>query len=81
MKRTMDLILIIVGVALLVFTVTMIILYLLTGGIPDTLCTCFFSVLGGECGAMAWIKTAKEKKQQREWYKEDREYEQNHRSG
>lgn len=76
MKRTMDLILVIVGVALLAFTVTMIFLYVLTGGIPDTLCTCFFSALGGECGAMAWIKTAKERNKDREWMKEDREYEQ-----
>lgn len=81
MKRTMDLILIIVGVALALFTVTMIILYVLTGGIPDTLCTCFFSAMGGECGAMAWIKTAKEKNLQRKWYEEDRKYEQDHRSG
>lgn len=81
MKRTMDLILVIVYVTLLVFTVTMIILYVLTGGIPDELCRCFFGVMGGECGAMAWIKTAKEKNQQRQWYKEDRDYEQDHRGG
>lgn len=80
MKRTMDLILVIVGVALLVFTVTMIFLYVLTGAIPDTLCACFFSVMGGECGAMAWIRTTKERRADREWMKEDRDYEQN-RSG
>ena len=76
MKRTMDLILVIVYVTLLAFTVTMIFLYVLTGGIPDTLCTCVFGVLGGECGAMAWIKTAKERNKDREWMKEDRDYEQ-----
>lgn len=81
MKHTMDLILVIVYVTLLAFTVTMIFLYLLTGGIPDELCRCVFAVCGGECGAMAWIRTAKERTQQRDWYKEDREYEQNHRSG
>lgn len=81
MKRTMDLILIIVGVTLVLFTITMIILYVLTGGTPDELCRCVFAVCGGECGAMAWIKTAKEKNQQRQWYKEDRKYEQDHRGG
>ena len=78
MKHPMDLILIIVYVTLLAFTVTMIFLYVLTGGIPDTLCTCVFSVLGGECGAMAWIRTSKERNKDREWMKEDRDYEQSH---
>lgn len=81
MKHTMDLILLIIGIFLLAFTVVMLVLYVLTGATPDTLCTCVFTTLGGECGAMAWIKTAKEKQQQRQWYKEDRDYEQDHRSG
>lgn len=59
--KTMDIILVIVGAALLAFTVTMLVTFYLCGSIPDTLCTCVFAALGGECGAMAWIKTAKEK--------------------
>ena len=39
--------------------------------IPDTLVTCVFAALGGECGAMAWIKTTKERRQDREWQKQD----------
>ena len=73
-RKTMDVILIIVGVLLITFTVTMIIIYLITGGIPDTLCTCFFAALGGECGVMGWIKSTKERYRERRYELEDREY-------
>ena len=66
-KKTMDLILILVGTSVVVFTVVMIWLYLLTGAIPDTLCTCFFVACTGECGFMGWIKTAKTRYQDHEW--------------
>lgn len=69
----MDVILLIVGVILLSFTITMIIIYVYTGAVPDTLVTCVFAALGGECGAMAWIKTTKERRQEREWRLEDEE--------
>ncbi len=69
---TMNLILIIVGVSLAWFTHRMITLYEVTGGIPDTLCQCVFAVLGGECGVMGWIKTNKDKRQDRKWSEEDR---------
>ena len=69
----MDVILIIIAVVLLAFTVTMIIIYINVGSVPDTLVTCVFATLGGECGAMAWIKTTKERKQEREWQIEDEE--------
>lgn len=70
-KKTMDMILILVGVAVVIFTVVMIWLYLITGAIPDTLCTCFFVACTGECGFMGWIKTAKTRYQDREWLLED----------
>lgn len=66
-KKTMDLILVLVGVSVVVFTIVMIWLYLLTGAIPDTLCTCFFVACTGECGFMGWIKTAKTRYQDHEW--------------
>lgn len=72
-KKTMDLILIIVGTSVVIFTIIMIWLYIITGAIPDTLCTCFFVACTGECGFMGWIKTAKTQAQQREWEKEDEE--------
>lgn len=70
-KKTMDIILVIVGIAILIFTIVMIWLYLITGGIPDTLVTCFFAACTGECGFMGWIKTAKTRQQEREWTEED----------
>ena len=69
----MNLILVLVGVALLVFTIAMIDLFKTQYAIPDTLVTCVFATLGGECGILGWIKTNKDKHQQRRWDKEDRE--------
>ena len=72
--RTMDVILVVIAVALVAFTLEMIEIFRETGMIPDTLCTCVFAALGGECGAMAWIKTSKERNRERKWELEDREY-------
>lgn len=73
-KRTMDKILILIGITVLIFTIVMIWLYLITGAIPDTLCTCFFVACTGECGFMGWIKTAKTRYEEREWQKEDEKH-------
>ena len=69
-KKTMDFILILVGTSVLIFTIVMIWLYLMTGSIPDTLCTCFFAACTGECGVMGWIKTAKVRQEEREEFKQ-----------
>ena len=61
MMKTMNVILVLIGAFLLIFTVTMVVTFFVCGSIPDTLCTCVFAALGGECGVMGWIKTAKEK--------------------
>ena len=68
---TMDIILIIVGVALAAFTIEMIYIFRTYGTEPSTLETCVFSTLGGECGVMGWIQTTKQKNKEREWQKED----------
>ena len=68
---TMDLILIIVGFLLISFTIVMILLFKLYGSTPDTLITCVFAALAGECGIMGWIKTTKERRKEREWQLED----------
>ena len=60
--KTMDIILVIVGVLLLAFTITMIWLFVRFQSVPDTLITAFFACLGTECGVMGWIKNVKEKK-------------------
>lgn len=70
---TMNLILVLIGLFLLAFTVYMIILFREYGMIPDTLVTCVFASLAGECGIMGWIKTSKERKRERKWELEDRD--------
>ena len=77
---TMDIILIIVGVALVAFTIEMILLFRETGMVPDTLITCVFAALGGECGVMGWIKTTKERNKERTWAQEDRDHEEQRES-
>ncbi len=69
----MDVILIGLAVFLLIFIVVMLTLYYITGGIPDTLCTCVFGICGGECGVMGWIRTTKDKQIDRKYQLEDRE--------
>lgn len=70
--NTMDIILIVVGILLTVFTIKMISVYETTGDIPNTLCNCVFVALGGECGIMGWIKTTKDRNKEREWELQDK---------
>ena len=70
--KTMDIILVVMAVLLVAFTLKMILVFVQTGAIPDTLCTCVFAALGGECGVMGWIKTTKDKLTDRKWQIEDR---------
>ena len=72
---TMNLILIIVGLFLVLFTMKMISLFETYGMVPDTLINCVFVALAGECGIMGWIKTSKEKNKDRRWQLEDRKQE------
>ena len=68
--KTMDIILILLYITVLLFTGLMYWTYMVTGGIPDTLCTCFFVAVTGECGFMGWIKTAKVRQEAAEELKE-----------
>jgi flagellar basal body-associated protein FliL len=49
---------IIIGVlvSVLAFTVAMTVVYVVTGGIPDTLVASFFTFAGGEAGVLGLIK-------------------------
>lgn len=69
--KTMDKILIIIGATFLLFTIAMIWVFVKYGAVPDTLITCVFATLGGECGVMGWIKTNKERSIDRTWQLED----------
>lgn len=51
-------IIILMFVSMAVFTVTMTVIYLLTGGVPDTLITEFFNFFRLEGGALGIIKVA-----------------------
>ena len=68
----MDIMLAVIGVSVGIFTTAMIVLYIFTGAIPDTLCQCFYSICGGECGFMALIKSIKTMAIKRVWQQEDR---------
>lgn len=72
---TMNVILILVGIFLVVFTLKMISLFETYGMVPDTLINCVFVALAGECGIMGWIKTSKERNKDRKWQLEDRQQE------
>lgn len=60
---TMDLILLVIGIFLALFTVAMTVIHCITGSTPDTLITCVFGICGIEGGVMGWIKTSKNKLQ------------------
>ena len=74
-NKTMDTILVVMAIFLLIFIIVMTVLYCYTGGIPDTLCTCVFAACTGEIGIMGWIKTTKDRHQERKYELEDRTYE------
>lgn len=59
----MDLILLVIGIFLALFTVAMTVIHCITGSTPDTLITCVFGICGIEGGVMGWIKTSKNKLQ------------------
>jgi len=42
--------------SVLIFTVTMTVIYVITGGVPDTLITAFYAFAGGEAGCLGLIK-------------------------
>ena len=69
---TMDKILIVVGIAIIVFIVDMRNIYVQTGGVPSELIAGVFTLAGGECGIMGWIQTTKTRKQERQYELEDR---------
>ena len=67
----MDKTLIVLGAFLLCFIVTMVVIFIVTGSTPDTLIQCVFGACGLEGGVMGWIKTTKERRQDRRWAQQD----------
>lgn len=56
---TMDLILLVIGIFLALFTTAMIIIHCITGSTPDVLIENVYKICGFECGAMGVIKSVK----------------------
>lgn len=73
--KTLTIVLIVLSILVTIFTAVMIWLYIKTGGIPDTLCGCFFAATTGEFGVMGWIRTTKDRDKRREYELEDRKHE------
>lgn len=69
----MDKVLVLEGVILVAYTVAALAVFWHTGGEPSTLTACVFGVCGLENGVMGWIKTNKDKQQDRKWAEEDRQ--------
>lgn len=57
--KTSDLILVIIAVLSVIFVIINLILFDKHGSTPDTLITCWFTAVLGECGVLGWIKNSK----------------------
>ncbi len=55
----MDFVLAVMFVALMIFTVVMVVIFCVFQAVPDTLIQCFFTAFGAEGGFMAAIMIAK----------------------
>ena len=56
---TMDLILLVIGIFLALFTAAMTVIHCVTGSTPDVLIENVYKICGFECGAMGVIKSVK----------------------
>lgn len=74
-----DKILVLLGLLTLGFIIAMIATFWHLGAVPDTLIVSVFGLVGGECGILGWIKSAKERRRDREWELEDREDRRKHK--
>lgn len=65
--------LIVLAIITVIFIAVMVAVFCAYRSVPDTLVAGFFALIGGECGVLGWIKTTKERRQERAWQQEDRE--------
>lgn len=68
---TLNVVLIVVAIFFVWFNWKMIDTYRLVGSIPENYACAVVAATIGECGICGWIKTVKERKQERKWQKED----------
>lgn len=60
-----------VGLFFIWFNYQMISMFKVQGMIPETYACAVIAATIGECGICGWIRTNKDRKQQRQWDKED----------
>lgn len=68
---TLNIILALVGIFFLWFNWQMMEMFKLCGAIPESYACAVIAAVLGECGVCGWIRTTKDKKQDRKWAKED----------
>jgi len=68
---TLNLVLILVGVFFVWFNWQMILVFREYGSIPETYACAVVAATIGECGICGWIRTNKDKQQDRKWQKQD----------
>lgn len=68
---TLNLILIIVGAFFVWFNFQMLDIYRQYAAIPETYACAVIAATIGECGICGWIRTNKDRRQERKWEKED----------
>lgn len=68
---TLNLILILVGAFFIWFNAQMLNIFRMYGAIPESYACAVIAATIGECGICGWIRTTKDKRQDRKWQKED----------
>lgn len=68
---TLNLVLILVGTFFVWFNWQMILTFRMYGSMPETYACAVVAATIGECGICGWIRTNKDKRQDREWQKDD----------
>lgn len=74
---TLNIVLVFVFGIFLWFNARMLQIYEAQGQIPETYACAVVAALLGECGFCGWIRTNKDRKQERKWEKEDKKRENN----
>ncbi len=68
---TLNLVLLLVGTFFIWFNWQMISVYRSYGSMPETYACAVVAATIGECGICGWIRTTKDKRQDRKWQKQD----------
>lgn len=68
---TLNLVLILVGAFFVWFNWQMILVFREYGSMPETYACAVVAATIGECGICGWIRTTKDKRQDRKWQEED----------